>query len=248
MAPRLSIVIATYNAAATLRGCLDSILSQAYGDLEILIADGGSTDGTLFILEEYSPHLAWWRSRPDAGIYDAWNDAIDNASGEYVAFIGADDLWHDNSVLQGLFQAIDGHEFDLVTGRGELIDSSGRRHTFGRAWDFARVARRMTICHPGALHRRDLFARYGRFDTRYRISADYEFLLRLPAQIRTFHVPWTLVDVADGGISRRGYRALLMERFRIQARCPRVGTIRALLNLLDKLWRIPVARVLRIPN
>lgn len=248
MTPRLSVILATYNAAATLRTCLDSTLSQTSRDWELLVADGGSTDGTLPILEEYSPQLAWWRSRPDGGIYEAWNEAIGHARGEYVAFIGADDAWHAPSVLHDVFQAIGGRAFDLVTGLGELVNSDGRRHVFGHPWDYAKVARRMTICHPGALHRRDLFTRHGLFDTGYRISADYDFLLRLPAEIRAFHVPWPLVDVADGGVSRRRRRAMLMERFRIQARCPRIGTIRAALNLLDKMWRIPVARVLGIPN
>lgn len=249
MAPRLSVIIATRNAAATLERCLGSIVAQAFADWEIVLADGGSTDATLDIVRAHQAHLAHWHSRPDAGIYDAWNQALGHARGEYVCFLGADDALHDADVLQQVFARIGSGHYDLVTGRGVLVDAGGRPiESFGRPWDYRKVGRRMTICHPGALHRRDLFARFGPFDTSYRISADYDFLLRLPADLRTLHVDAPLVDVCDGGISRDRRWAMLRERFRAQANCPRVGPVRASFHYLDKLWRIPVARVLGIRN
>lgn len=246
--PRLSIIIATYNAASTLEACLASVMAQEFDAWELLIADGGSTDGTLELIERYSPTLSWWQSKTDAGIYDAWNQALAHANGEYVAFLGADDAWHTPSTLREIFNTVGHRQYDLITGRGVLRDRRGRGHEFGNPWNYSKVARRMTICHPGALHRRELFERHGLFDIRYRISADYDFLLRLPPGIRSLHVPYPLVDIADGGISRRRRLAMLGERYHIQARCPRIGTTRAALNLLDKLWRIPVAKVLGIPN
>src|SRR5690606_30403835 len=111
-----------------------------------------------------------------------------------------------------------------------------------------KVARRMTICHPGALHRRDLFVRFGKFDKTYRISADYDFLLRLPSNLQTLHLNLVIADIGDGGISRDRRWPMLYERFRAQAGCPRVGRARAAVNFVDKLWRIPVARLLGIPN
>lgn len=249
MTPRLSIVLATWNAAATLERCLRSIVAQTSADWEIVLADGGSTDGTLDIVRAYRAHLAHWHSHPDAGIYDAWNQALEHARGEYVCFLGADDAWHDADALQRVFARIGHGEYDLVTGRGLLVDADGRAiESFGRPWSYRGVGRRMTICHPGALHRRELFARFGRFDTGYRISADYDFLLRLPADLRTLHVDAVLVDVCDGGVSRDHRWAMLRERYRAQAKCPRVGRVRASLNYLDKLWRIPVAMALGMRN
>lgn len=249
MTPRLTIVIATWNAAATLERCLRSVVAQTFDDWEVVLADGGSTDGTLDIVRDYQAHFAHWHSHADAGIYDAWNQALEHARGEYVCFLGADDAWHDAGVLRQLFARIGDGEYDLVTGRGLLVDADGQPiEAFGRPWNYRKVGRRMTICHPGALHRRDLFTRFGRFDTDYRISADYDFLLRLPADLRTLHVDATLVDVRDGGISRDQRWAMLRERFRAQANCPRVGPALASLNYLDKLWRIPVARVLGMRN
>lgn len=249
LTPRLSIVIATYDAAQTLERCLNSIISQTFTDWELIVADGGSSDGTIDILCAHAAHIAHWHSHRDTGIYDAWNQALCRAAGEYVAFLGSDDTWHAQDTLRMVFEAIGDRQFDLVTGRGNLVDCDGRfLQEFGHAWDYRKVARRMTVCHPGALHRRNLFDRFGVFDTRYRISADYDFLLRLPLDIRTLFVGQPLVDVADGGISRDRRWLMLGERYRAQANCPRIGQVRAALNYIDKLWRIPVANAFGIRN
>lgn len=247
--PRLSIIVATYQCATSLQDCIDSIAAQTSRDWELLVADGGSTDATLDVIRGNTAHLSYWHSHPDAGIYDAWNQALVHARGEYVCFLGADDAWNSADALERIFTAMNGCEYDLVTSRGLLIDSRGRTlHEFGRPWDYRRVMKRMTICHPGALHRRDLFDRFGLFDVSYRICADYSFLLRLPPDLRSLHLDLPLVKVADGGISRNRRMLMLRERCRAQATCPHVGPLRARLNYLDKLWRIPVARVLGIPN
>jgi glycosyltransferase involved in cell wall biosynthesis len=248
-APQLSIIIATWNAARTFERCLRSITRQSFTNWELLIADGASTDGTIDLIRKHESHIAWWQSRNDRGIYDAWNQAIANSRGKYVAFLGADDTWHTPLALQQVFEVMGNREYDLVTSRGVLVDGSGRPyHEFGNPWDYKKVMRRMTICHPGTLHRRDLFELYGKFDINYRISADYDFLLRLPAELRTLHLDAVLADVADNGISRDCRWLMLRERYRAQAKCPRVGHLRAALNYVDKLWRIPVAKALGIPN
>lgn len=247
MSPRLSIVIATYNAASTLQQCLSSVARQTFTARELIVVDGGSVDSTVEIVRRNSAHLAYWHSRPDKGIYDAWNQALDRARGEYVCFLGADDMFHSPDTVATIFEAAGEREYDLITGRGRLIDAAGA-HEFGKAWNHRKVERRMTICHPGTLHRRDLFERFGRFDTRYKIAADYDFLLRLPADLRTLHLDRVIADLADGGISRDRKWLMLRERYRAQANCPRVGRVRAALNYVDKLWRIPLGKLLRIPS
>jgi len=248
-APRLSIIIATWNAARTFERCLRSIIGQDFTDWELLIADGGSTDSTVDLIRRHEAHIAWWRSEKDEGIYDAWNKALDYARGEYIAFLGADDAWHTPSILKQIFRVVGDHEFDLITGRGSLVDGNGEPyHEFGRPWNYRKVMRRMTICHPGALHRRDLFQRFGKFDASYRISADYEFLLRMPSDIRSLHLDMLLADIADDGISRNRRWLMLRERYRAQANCRHIGKVRATLNYLDKCWRIPVGKILRIPT
>jgi glycosyltransferase involved in cell wall biosynthesis len=247
--PRISIIVATWNAANTFERCLRSVVEQSFTDWELLVVDGASTDGTVELITEHRERISWWQSKKDNGIYDAWNQALGHARGEYVTFLGADDTWHAPDTLTKAFDAIGNNHYDLVTGRGALVDTLGLRyHEFGNAWSYKGVMRRMTICHPGALHRRDLFIRFGTFDTSYFISADYDFILRLPANIRVLHLSTVLADIADGGISRSRRWLMLREFYRAQASCPRIGMLRAAFNLIDKVWRIPVARVLGIPN
>lgn len=248
-APRLSIVIATWNAARTLERCLRSINSQDFTNWELLVSDGGSTDGTVELIQKNENQVAWWQSRSDAGIYDAWNQALVRARGEYVCFMGADDAWADRKALSRLFSAIGANQFDLVTSRGLICDpTTSSEITFGSAWDYRRIGRHMVVCHPGLLHRRSLFEKYGYFDARYRIAGDLDFLLRLPPDLRCLHVDVTTVLIDAAGVSRRNVLARLREQHDVLVHCKRYGPLRAYLAWLDKLWRFPIARLFNIPH
>lgn len=248
-APRLSIIIATWNAARTFERCLRSIIGQEFTDWELLIADSASTDGTVDLIRRYESHIAWWRSEKDEGIYDAWNKALLHACGEYVCFLGADDAWANHGALARLDAAISTHQYDLVTSHGFIFDpATGKGVNFGSAWDYHRVGRRMVVCHPGLLHRRSLFARYGMFDTRYRIAGDLDFLLRMPPNLRTLHVDTNSVLIEAAGVSRKNVLARLREQREVLAHCERYGPFRAYLAWADKLWRYPIARLLNISH
>ena len=243
-APRISIIIATSNAARTFERCIASITGQQFTDWELLVSDGSSTDATVDILRRHADQIAWWRSEPDGGIYDAWNQALAHARGDYVCFLGADDAWAANDSLALLFAAMGSVDYDLVTSRGLMFDpATGKKLRFGGKWDYRRLGRRMIVCHPGMLHRRALFQQHGGFDTRYRIAGDLEFLLRLPADTRTLHVDVTSVLVEASGISRRNVFPRLREQRLVLARCPRYGPFHAWCAWLDKLWRDPLARL-----
>jgi len=245
-APKVSLIIATYNSAKTLEKCLDSIERQTYKNIEIIVIDGLSSDKTTEIIFKYSELISYWQSKKDLGIYDAWNQGIENANGEFICFIGSDDFYSDNEALMKIFQQAGEEDFDLITSKGLLLGRTGK-HVFGAPWNYRKVARRITICHPGLMHNRRLFERFGLFNTDYRIVGDYEFLLRLPEEIKTLHVDAITVKVADGGISRSRYMDMLKEKRLAQSRCPRIGPLMAWFNYLDKLWRIPIAKALKIP-
>ena len=247
--PRLSIIVATWNAARTFESCIDSIAGQHFKDWELLVADGGSTDGTVNLIRQNQAHITWWQSGADSGIYDAWNQALANARGEYVCFLGADDGWLDEGVLSRLFGALGTEHYDLVSSKGVVFDpTTGRESIFGKAWNYRRIGRRMVLCHPGLLHRRTLFQQYGYFDTRYRIAGDLDFLLRLPAEIRTLHVDCISVRIEGGGISRSNVLARLREQRDVLTRCSRYGPVRAYIAWADKIWRYPIARLLNIAH
>lgn len=247
--PKISVLIATFNAEGTLDRCLDSLLAQTFRGFEVLVADGGSTDGTAAILSRRSAELAYWHSHPDQGIYDAWNQLLRRARGEYICFMGADDAFFGPETLLRLAAAVDGGHYELVSSRGELRDRHWRRlTTFGGPWDFAKAPRRMGVCHPGLLHHHSLFRRFGEFDARYRIAGDLDFLLRLPDGLRTLDLGVVTVATQDDGVSRRAFWRRLKERRQIHACCPRVGPVMAWIYWLDKAWRRPIARMLGLPH
>jgi glycosyltransferase involved in cell wall biosynthesis len=200
--PRVSIVVATWNAAKTLERCMTSIIGQCFTEWELLISDGGSTDGTIELIRQYESHIAWWHSERDDGIYDAWNRAIVHATGDYVCFLGADDAWTDENALQRLFSAIGSDSYDLVTSRGLIFSPDSEETTeIGAPWNFRRIGRRIVVCHPGLLHKRSIFDVYGLFDTRYRIAGDLEFLLRFldnGSRARWRHQPPKFLQTLEG--------------------------------------------------
>lgn len=247
--PKLSIIIATWNAAETLERCLASIAAQTFTDWELLIRDGASTDPTVSIIKKYQSTVTWWESAPDNGIYDAWNLALAHARGEYVCFLGADDALHAPDTLETLFLAIGSGTYDVVTSRGVLRNFRWQpTHHVGASWEEAKFPRRIRLCHPGLLHHRSLFTRFGGFDTRYRIAADFDFLVRLPPEIRTLDVPSISVDIQDDGISRHRFWQRIRERREIHAALPSVGPIKAWLYWADKIWRRPIATLFGLPH
>jgi glycosyltransferase involved in cell wall biosynthesis len=247
--PRISVIVATFQAVASLPNCIESLCRQDFTSWELLIADGGSTDGTLNVIRQYETAIAWWTSEPDNGIYDAWNKAIPNARGEYVCFLGADDVFNDPAALDRLVAAIGPGSYDLVSSCGSMVNRrNGTTTVFGSPWDHRRLGRRMVVCHPGLLHRRSLFDDYGLFDSHYRIAGDLDFLLRLPPRIRTLHVDAVTVRIGGGGVSRENVLQRLQEQRKVLARCKRYGPLKAYLAWLDKLWRLPIARLLGIPH
>lgn len=249
LAPKLSIVVAAYNAATTLERCIASITTQTSPSWELLIRDGGSSDGTLSIIKKHQSAIAWWDSAPDYGIYDAWNLALAHARGEYVCFLGADDALHEPGTLSEIFSAIGDESYDLITSRGQLRGADwAPYHTFGKPWNELGLPRRIGLCHPGLLHHRSLFSRFGEFNSRLRIVADFEFLLRLPSDIRTLDVPLITVDIQDDGISRNQFWRRIREVREVHAASPRVGPVKAWLYWADKVWRHPIARLLNLPH
>lgn len=181
--PRVTIIVASYNAAPTIARCIDSVAAQTYLSRELIVIDGGSTDETVDILRLKSGQISYWISEPDSGVYNAWNKGLEHASGEWIGFLGADDYLWSNDALGYMVQQFDKvfPHFRVIYGRvgfvteqGELID------TFGRSWQQIRdvFRHRMVIPHPAVLCHRTLFEEHGFFDESFRISGDYEWLLR----------------------------------------------------------------------
>ncbi|KBZ63818.1 PGL/p-HBAD biosynthesis glycosyltransferase [Mycobacterium [tuberculosis] TKK-01-0051] len=177
--PMFSIIVPTFNSAATLRACIESITGQTCTDYELVLVDGGSTDGTLEIANSFEASLGERlviHSGPDEGPYDAMNRGVGMATGDWLLFLGSDDTLYESTTLESVAAFIRAHEpSDLVYG-DVVMRSTGTRHA--GAFDLDRLLFETNLCHQSIFYRRKLFEGIGPYNLRYRIWADWDFNIR----------------------------------------------------------------------
>jgi glycosyltransferase involved in cell wall biosynthesis len=214
--PFFSIVTAVYNGAKTLETAIESLRRQTFRDFEYLVLDGGSTDGTVQLLEKYGSEIAYWKSERDSGIYDAWNKAVCQARGEWIAFLGADDVYCVDALAQyaAIIASQGQKNLQYVSSRVRLLKNGRAVRTIGAAWSWPAFSHHMTVAHVGSMHHRSLFEEYGRFDQSYRLCADYEFLLRPRGRLRSAFLDHVTAEMAMGGVSNANVRSALAEQER----------------------------------
>lgn len=178
---KISVITPAFNSARTIRETIQSVADQRYPNVEHIVVDGGSTDGTLDVLQDY-PHLIW-RSEKDDGHYHAMNKGMEQATGDVVAVLNADDCYRDGA-LAAVAEGFDRHpDWDALFGDVVYVDGSGleiyRREEACFDYDVLRFGLCMVI-HPTLFMKRSVFLRLGGFDHRkFRSSADYDLILRL---------------------------------------------------------------------
>jgi len=175
----ISIITVCLNSVCTIRHTIESIRNQTWNNIEHIIIDGLSTDGTLYILGEYSNSQTRIISEPDSGIYDAMNKGLCYATGEIIYFLNSDDTLCDPYVLNDVNREFKNHpETDLLYGNVIYQNEYSRSRR-----SFRHITRRNIIyedlCHQSLFTRRHLFEKIGRFDLSYKINADYDWILKL---------------------------------------------------------------------
>lgn len=214
----ITIVVATYNSNATLQRCIDSITGQIYPHKELIVIDGGSSDGTVEILKQNSEKVRYWVSELDRGIYHAWNKALEQSHGDWVCFLGADDYLWDEHVLEQMaphlsraFPAV-----RVVYGQVARVNKSGTvLDSLGGPWPELRAALLvgdMLNVHQATFHHRSLFEVRGNFDESFRIAGDYDLLLRELLIGQAEYVPFRVAAMQHGGISSSPSSKVVMIR------------------------------------
>jgi glycosyltransferase involved in cell wall biosynthesis len=215
--PLITVITVVYNGAKTLESTIHSVIDQANLNIEYIVIDGGSTDGSLDIIRKFDHGIDYWVSEPDEGIYDAWNKGIRLASGEWIAFIGADDCYVEGALAEYIKLANEchNHQVDYISSRVNLTKAGRVIRTIGQQWCWKVFQRYMNVAHVGSLHNRRIFETYGYYDVSYSICGDYELLLRPREKLKALFMDFETVNMSIGGASDGAQALCEMERAKI---------------------------------
>ena len=211
---KISVITVVYNAQDTIKRCIESVIGQNYNNIEYIIIDGGSTDNSLQIINQYKSHIKVLISEPDQGIYDAINKGIRLATGEIIGILNADDFFADLEVLSAVAQAFSNSDTEIIYGNLDYINSAGK---ITRKWKSHKCGknsfnRGFMPPHPTFYCRRYLFEKHGFYSLEYGSAGDYELMARFlhKGQVRSFYLNKVMVKMQVGGISNSN----LMNRFK----------------------------------
>jgi glycosyltransferase involved in cell wall biosynthesis len=204
---KVSIITVAFNAFNTIRVALESVLAQDYTNLEYIVVDGGSGDGTQDIINEYSHKITKFISEPDKGIYDAMNKGIQLSTGDFIAFLNADDFYGHDKVISLVAKALHESSADVLYGDLVYVDKEDTNKIvrFWKSGDYkpGDFLGGWMPPHPTFFARRDLFILYGNFNLKLKSSADYELMLRFIhiKKAKVAYLPEVLVKMRIGGAS-----------------------------------------------
>ncbi len=222
MLSKISIITVCYNSAKTIEQTILSVLSQDYPNIEYIIVDGASGDGTLQIIKKYQHKIAMVVSEKDNGIYDAMNKGIALASGDIIGLLNADDLYAHNQVISLVAQAMTPDAIDACFG--DLIYFSPSTNKLLRYWESSEFksglfAKGWCPPHPTFFVKRNVYLKHGLFNTAYKMGNDVELMMRFleKAKIKSVYLPHVLVHMRAGGVSNRGFKNIIIQNKSVMA-------------------------------
>lgn len=233
--PLISVVTVVHNGVKHIEETIRAVAGQTYENVEHIVIDGGSTDGTIDILRRLDGTIAYWMSEPDSGVYDAMNKGIMQVTDpeSYILFANADDSLYSPDALQRVVEQGKGE--DMLYGRMLLADDQVSA-VVGKRVDMDDLALQ-TLCHPATFVRRKVFDSVGMFDTRYAIAADYDHIVRcFAAPVSTRFVDVVVSRMRMGGLSEDQFMKSCSERKDvIRRRFPVIPRLRGIwqVNLYD---------------
>ncbi len=191
--PLVTVITVVYNGAATIEQTIQSVINQTYKNIEYIIIDGASTDGTQNIISQYKEHVAYFLSEKDDGLYDAMNKGIQHANGDIIGIINSDD-WYEPDAVERAVSCFENPDVDVAYGEIWFIGVNGEIEDCTKHSPFPQ--------HPSTFIRRSAYQKYGLYNTDYRIAADRELLLRFIADgVRFAHIDRVLANFRKTGIS-----------------------------------------------
>ena len=248
---KISLITATRNSLDTIHDSIRSVATQKYGNIELIWIDGASTDGTReFLASKYLPEKGKFLSEPDKGIYDALNKGILISTGDIIGFMHADDFFADEDTLSYIAESFSD---PLVMGvYGDLMYVESKATSVSvRNWKAGKFEKRKLSFgwmppHPTLYLRREIFDQIGSFNTEYKISADYDFMLRLFNSLtgKITYIPKTFVKMRVGGASNKSIINIIIKSYEdlIIIKANKIGGVGVLLckNLrkINQFWNL----------
>lgn len=206
---KISIITAVHNNERCITDCLKSVRSQTYKDIEHIVIDGGSTDGTLDILNTYKDKIDTLISEPDRGVYYALNSGIKIAKGEVIGFLHSDDVYASENSIKNIMDAFADHDVESVYGDLDYV-SQDNTDKVVRHWKSGPFDRNRLKCgwmppHPAFFVKKSTYEKYGYFNTDYGIAADYDIIMKLlyKHEISAHYIDNVIVRMRLGGISNK---------------------------------------------
>lgn len=238
---RITLITATFNSASSIKTCLDSVVLQNYNDLEYLIIDGKSSDATLKIIKVYQKKFPFIKliSEKDFGIYDALNKGVQLASGDVIGFVHSDDFLEFNDIINDIVSMTKSENLDGVYGDLQYVDKSNTQEII-RSWKSCDFKPRLLKQgwmppHPTLFLKREVYEKHGLFDLSYRISADYDFLLRIfkDPELKFGYLPKVITKMRVGGVSNQSLKNII-KKSKEDYRAIRINNIGNFLTLVRK--------------
>lgn len=243
---KVSIITVAFNSVKTIEDTINSVLSQDFPEIEYIVVDGGSTDGTVNIIEKYQDRISKWVSEKDRGMYDAMNKGIAMATGDVIGILNSDDVYMNTHVISELMALMEQQKAKVVFADLILVDQADDNRVL-RYYDSghfhpSKFKYGWMPAHPTVFVRRELYEAVGQFSTTYQIAADYEMLIRILAiqRARYAYLPRPVVRMRSGGASTAGLSRNWILNKEIVRACKENGIYSnmamLLLKIPAKLW------------
>lgn len=247
--PLISVITVVYEGAATLEDTIKSVIAQRYSNVEYIIIDGGSTDGSLDIIKKYERFIDCWLSDKDRGIYDAMNKGIALASGDYIGMLNSDDYFANSGALELIVNRLKDSNADAVFSNLDIVDPANLSHVLRkyRISSFSPFMLRIGVMppHPTFYCKKTCYEKAGLYRTDYRVAADFEMLTRL---LIKHQITWQYIDeitvmMRSGGVSSSGLKASWVLNREIIRACLENGLYT---NIFLLVLKIPIRLLERI--
>jgi glycosyltransferase len=235
----VSIITATQNSADSIKSCLDSVLNQNYINIEYIIIDGKSNDRTLKIIKKLAHTQIKIFSEKDDGIYDALNKGINIATGDIIGFVHSDDFLASNDIINNIASMINSENLDGVYGDLQYVDKNNLQKVI-RNWRSCEFNQGLLKNgwmppHPTLFLKKEVYQKHGLFDPSYRISADYDFMLRVfkDSELKFGYLPKVITKMRVGGASNRSLKNII-KKSKEDYRAIRINDIGNFLTFIKK--------------